>query len=121
MLMRSDRGMRLPRYVPYLTLLLISLLGLSLLPIGGSAAAATWRQEAPPTTGPAGVETTEPTTTESTSTSTSTTDACATTSTDAAGTTVPCPTTTLPPSTTVGAPVEPVVDALEAVTPRRRR
>jgi len=122
MLMRPDRGMRLPRYVPYLTLLLVSLLGLSLLPMGGSAAAATWRQEAPPTTGPAGVETTEPTTTEpttteSTSTSTSTTDACATTSTDAAGTTVPCPTTTLPPSTTVGAPVEPVVDALEAVTP----
>lgn len=101
---RPDHGRRLPRYVPYLTLLLVSLLGLGL-PAGDAAALAAGRQEAPPTTGPGPTGTTGPSTTGPTPPSSS-----------APPTTLP-PSTTAPTTTTGSGPVEPVLTALEGVTP----
>jgi hypothetical protein len=68
MLMHPDRGMRLPRRVSYLALLLASVLGLGLLPTGRSTLPAAWGQEAPETTSPHSTETTAPETTGPTST-----------------------------------------------------
>ncbi len=109
--MRPDRGMRLPRHVSYLALLLAPLLSLGLLPIGDSTATAAWGQEAPQTTGADSTETTAPETTESTSTVTSTTEPCTTTATDT-GATEPCP-----PQTTLGPPAEQAHDDLQTLTP----
>jgi hypothetical protein len=120
MLMRPDRG-GLPRYVSYLTLLLVPVLGLGMVSMGDPAAAVAWRQEAPQTTGPGGVETTEPTTTESTTTEPTTTEPTTTESTSTTATCITAPTDTAAtvacPSTTVGEPVESVIDALQEVTP----
>jgi hypothetical protein len=115
MLMRPGRGVQVPRHVSYLALLLAPLLGLGL-PMRDTAAAAGWRQEAPQTTGPGGVETTVPPTTKFTATSPSTTEPCATTTTDTAATQPCLPSTTAPLSTTAGQLVGPVIDALRTVT-----
>ena len=120
MLLRPDRGTRLPRRVSYLALLLASLLGLGLLPTGRSTVPAAWGQEAPETTSPDSTETTSPDSTEttapettgSTSTATSTTQPCVATTTET-GTTEPCP-----PPTTVGPPVKEASDDLKTVAPQ---
>jgi hypothetical protein len=114
MLMRPDRGRRLPRHVFYLALLLAPLLGLSLLTIGDSVTAAAWGQDAPPTTSPDSTDPTTPETTASTSTETSTTEPCATTTTDTS-TTQPCATTT---TATAGELVQQASTDLQTVTPQ---
>ena len=98
---RPYHGRRLPRYLPCLTFLLVFLLGA--IPTGEAAALAAG-QEAPTTTGPQPTETTEfpP---DSTSPSSS------------ASPNTPPPSTTAPPTTTGAGPVEPVVTALQKVTP----
>jgi cytoskeletal protein RodZ len=112
MLMRPDRGMRLPRRVSFLALLLASLLGLGLLPTGRSTLPAAWGQEAPETTSPDSTETTAPETTGSPSTETSTVEPCVTTTTET-GATESCPS-----PTTVGALVEEARVDLQTVVPQ---
>jgi hypothetical protein len=111
MLMHPDRGMRLPRRVSYLALLLASVLALGLLPTGSTLPAA-WGQEAPATTSPDSTETTAPETTGSTSTETSTAEPCVATTTET-GATESCS-----PPTTVGAPVEEARVDLQTVAPQ---
>jgi cytoskeletal protein RodZ len=112
MLMHPDRGMRLPRRVSYLALLLAALLGLGLVPIGQSTLPAAWGQEAPETTSPDSTDTTAAATTESTSTPTSTAGPCAATTTET-GATEPCA-----PPTTAGEPLVGARGDLEAVAPQ---
>jgi hypothetical protein len=113
---RPARGMRLPRHVSYLALLLAALLGLGLFPIGDGTATAAWGQGTPQATSPDSTETTAPETTvpestESTLGATSTTQPCATVTTDT-GTTEPCATTT-----TLGELIDQARDDLQTLTP----